>query len=189
MQSARGFTLVELLIGIAIMALILAIAIPWYQGARRAGDEASAVSTLKAINGAQALFKSVCGAERYAPDLPSLGIPMPTTGEAFLTADLTTAQEIWKGGYVIRMIGQPIEDAKPACNGVTPAAGYAATADPGREVEGRFFATNTSRAIYEHTQSLAGKMPESGPPPEGRELGSTGGVPAPAQQPQPKPQP
>jgi prepilin-type N-terminal cleavage/methylation domain-containing protein len=177
MRSARGFTLVELLISIAILAIVLAIAIPWYRGARRAGDEASAISSLEAINRAQAIFKSVCGADRYAPDLPSLGIPMPTSGEAFLSADLTTAPEIWKGGYVIRMTGQPLEDVQPACNGVMPAAGYAATADPAGEAEGRFFATNTSRAIYEHTQSLAGKMPESGPPPEGRELGSTGGVP------------
>lgn len=177
MSRPSGFTLVELLIAIAILAIILAIAIPWYRSARQAGDEASAITALEAINSAQAIFKSVCGSERYAPDLPSLGIPMPTSGEAFLTADLTTAPEIWKAGYVIRMTGKPIDDAKPACNGVTPAAGYAATADPARGEGGRFFGTNTSRAIYEHNQSLAEKMPESGPPPEGRELGSmTGGA-------------
>jgi type IV pilus assembly protein PilA len=175
MHHPRGFTLVELLIAIAILAIILAIAIPWYRGARRAGDEASAITSLEAINSAQAIFKSACGAERYAPDLPSLGIPVPTSGEAFLTADLTTGTEIVKGGYVIRMTGQPIEDAKPACNGVTPAAGYAATADPIRG-EGRFFGTNTSRAIYEHIETLNGTMPESGAPPAGRELGAMGGA-------------
>jgi prepilin-type N-terminal cleavage/methylation domain-containing protein len=168
----RGFTLVELLIAIAILALILAIAIPWYRGARQAGDEASAISTLEAINTGQAIFKSVCGAERYAPDLPSLGTPMPSSGEAFLTSDLTSGPEIFKAGYVIRMTGKPIEDAKPACNGATPAAGYAATADP--IDAGRFFGTNSSRAIYEHIETLNGTMPESGPPPAGRELGAMG---------------
>jgi prepilin-type N-terminal cleavage/methylation domain-containing protein len=176
MHHPRGFTLVELLIAIAILAIILAVAIPWYRGARRAGDEASAITSLQAINSAQAIFKSVCGAERYAPDLPSLGIPVPTSGEAFLTADLTTGTEIVKGGYVIRMTGQPIEDAKPACNGVTPAAGYAATADP-IGGEGRFFGTNTSRAIYEHIETLHGTMPETGPPPAGREIGAMAGAP------------
>jgi prepilin-type N-terminal cleavage/methylation domain-containing protein len=176
LRRSHGFTLVELLIAIAILAIILAIAIPWYQGARQAGDEASAISSLEAINSAQAIFKSVCGAERYAPDLPSLGTPMPSTGEAFLTADLTSGPEIWKAGYVIRMTGTPVEDAKPACNGVTPAAGYAATADPLRE-GGRFFGTNTSRAIYEHIETLNGTMPETGAPPGGRELGATAGGP------------
>jgi prepilin-type N-terminal cleavage/methylation domain-containing protein len=175
LRHSHGFTLVELLIAIAILAIILAIAIPWYQGARQAGDEASAISSLEAINSAQAIFKSVCGAERYAPDLPSLGIPMPSSGEAFLTADLTGGPEIVKAGYVIRMVGAPIEDAKPACNGVTPAAGYAATADPLREGS-RFFGTNTSRAIYEHTETLKGTMPETGPPPAGREIGSMAGT-------------
>jgi hypothetical protein len=96
---------------------------------------------------------------------------MPSTGEAFLTADLTSGPEIWKAGYVIRMTGTPIEDAKPACNGAVPAAGYAATADPARE-GGRFFGTNPTRAIYEHTETLAGTMPETGAPPAGRELGA-----------------
>jgi prepilin-type N-terminal cleavage/methylation domain-containing protein len=180
MRTPRGFTLVELLIAIAILAIILAIAIPWYRGARQAGDEASAISTLQAINSAQAIFKAVCGSERYAPDLASLGTPVPTTGEPFLTSDLTMAPEIRRAGYVILMAGKPIEDAKPACNGAIPAAGYAATADPTREGGGRFFGTNASRAIYEHIETLTGTMPESGAPPAGRELGSPTG---PAQKP------
>ncbi len=180
MGRPKGFTLVELLIAIAILAIILAIAIPWYRGARQAGDEAAAISTLEAINSAQAIFKAVCGSERYAPDLASLGTPVPTTGEPFLTSDLTTAPEIWRAGYVIRMAGTPIEDAKPACNGAIPAAGYAATADPTREGGGRFFGTNTSRAIYEHIETFTGTMPETGVPPAGRELGSLAG---PAQKP------
>lgn len=170
---ARGFTLVELLIVVSVVAIVLAVAIPALRRARTAGNEASAISSLEAINSAQAIFKSVCGAERYATDLPSLGTPMPTSGEPFLMPDLTTGTEIVKAGYVIRMAGEPMADALPACNGAPRAAGYQATADP-LQGDGRFFGTNTSRAIYEHTESLAGQMPETGPPPVGRELGSSG---------------
>jgi hypothetical protein len=152
----------------------MAIALPWYLGARRAGDEAAAIASLEAINSAQAIFKSVCGHERYAPDLPSLGIPMPTSGEAFLTSELTTGPEVWKSGYVIRMTGTPIEEATPTCNGALPAAGYAATADRMSGDGARFFGTNTSRAIYENVETFTGDMPESGAPSKGRELGSAG---------------
>jgi prepilin-type N-terminal cleavage/methylation domain-containing protein len=175
--KARGFTLVELLMVILLVAIVLGIAIPWYLSARRAGDEASAVTALEAINTGQAIFKTVCGNGRFAADLPTLGTPMPTSGEAFLTTDLTSGLEVQKAGYVIRMVGEPIADGQPACNGVVPAAGYAATADPIRHADGaRFFGTNTSRAIYEHTESFVGKMPESGAPPAGREIGSPGAM-------------
>lgn len=159
---------------LALVALILAIAVPAYRRAKQAGNEAGAISALEAINSAQAIFKAICGHERYAPDLPSLGVPIPASGQPFLTPDLTGAAEVFKAGYVIRMTGAPIPDAPPACNGAVPAAGYAATADPVFGGPGaRFFGTNTSRAIYEHTETLNGQMPESGTPPAGRELGVT----------------
>lgn len=172
-SGSRGFTLIELLMVVALVALVLAVAIPWYRAARRAGDEATAIAALEAINTGQAIFKAVCGNGRYATDLPALGTPMPTSGQAFLSADLTSGIEVRKGGYIVRMAAEPVPDAPPACNGLPPAAGYAATADPFINPEGaRFFGTNAGRAIYEHTATLNGKMPENGAPPEGRELGS-----------------
>lgn len=172
---------------LAIVALILAIAVPWFRRAKQAGNEAAAISALEAINSAQAIFKAVCGHERYAPDLPSLGLPMPTSGQPFLTPDLTAAPEVFKSGYVIRVVGTPIPEAPPACNGAAPAAGYAATADPAFGGTGaRFFGTNPSRAIYEHTETLYGQMPETGAPPVGRELGAPGtAVQPPAKPPEP----
>jgi type II secretory pathway pseudopilin PulG len=159
---------------VAIVALILAVAMPAHRRAKQSANEAGAISALEAINSAQAIFREVCGHERYAPDLPGLGVPMPATGQPFLTPDLTGAAEVLKSGYVIRMAGTPILEAPPACNGVVPAAGYAATADPAFGGLGaRFFGTNTSRAIYEHTETLTSQMPETGVPPVGRELGST----------------
>src|SRR5271154_615182 len=51
-----GFTLLELMIVIAILAIIVAIAIPNLVQARKHGNEANAIGGLKAIQTAEAIF-------------------------------------------------------------------------------------------------------------------------------------
>ena len=46
MRREQGFTLIELMIVVAIIAIIAAIAIPSLLNARKAGNEASAISSL-----------------------------------------------------------------------------------------------------------------------------------------------
>ena len=52
----RAFTLIEMMIVIAIIAIIAAIAIPNLLEARKHGDEASAIGSLKTINASQAIY-------------------------------------------------------------------------------------------------------------------------------------
>ncbi|HSL20035.1 MAG TPA: type II secretion system protein [Vicinamibacterales bacterium] len=169
---ARAFTLVELLIVIAVVSILFSIAVPFVLSARMSSHEAAAINTLVAINNAQSAFKDACGHGRYAASLTGLGTPVPSTGEAFLSPDLTSGDDVIKSGYRFVLTSNAEAVPVPACNGTGAVDGYAVTADPvtpgssGR----RFFATNTSRVIYEHVETFAGTMPESGPPPAGTEL-------------------
>ena len=62
--SQRGFSLIELLIVVAIISIIAAVAIPYLERARQASKSASAVNSLRTINSSQASFRAAAG--RYA---------------------------------------------------------------------------------------------------------------------------
>ncbi|HLU48157.1 MAG TPA: prepilin-type N-terminal cleavage/methylation domain-containing protein [Planctomycetota bacterium] len=74
MKRQSGFTLIELMIVVAIIAIIAAIAIPSLLKARIAGNEASAISSLRTLTTVNEQYRTRFG--EYADALGSLS----TTG-------------------------------------------------------------------------------------------------------------
>jgi len=97
-DKQKGFSLIELLIVVAIILIISAIAIPSMIRAKVAANQSSAAASLRTISSAAASYSSSYQ-DGYPPNLGVLGPPAGATGcnaAGLIDAVLVTGQ---KSGY------------------------------------------------------------------------------------------
>jgi type IV pilus assembly protein PilA len=99
-RTTKGFSLIELLIVVAIILIIAAIAVPSFLRSRMAANESAAAASIRTLNSAQISYNSAYPTVGYASTLVALGgtscAPPSSSGACLIDTVLAGGQ---RSGY------------------------------------------------------------------------------------------
>jgi type IV pilus assembly protein PilA len=151
LNCQAGFTLIEILIVVTVIAILAAFALGHLVRAKVAADEASAIATLRAVNSAQTTFRSSCGQGNFSPTIDALVEGGYVSPDANLTP---------KSGYSFLLTPGAGNVGRNDCENNPTGSEYYFAATPLPGVSGRrAFSTDEAATLWQDHAGVAPTEP------------------------------